>query len=134
MRPRRPVLIAAALVAAGAAHATDLTGTWQTEGGLSQVRVAPCGRGLCATIVSTIRPAQDVNNPDPAQRTRPMVGIRLVSDARQQGEAWVGSLYNPLDGRTYLGRMRLADRTHLELSGCVLLGLICKSQTWMRVR
>jgi uncharacterized protein (DUF2147 family) len=125
---------ALAVLACGPAAATDLTGTWLTEGGLSHVRVAPCGRALCATVVWTVRAAQDVNNPDPSQRTRPMVGIRLVSDAQPQGGAWVGRLYNPLDGRTYTGRMRLADSSHLELSGCVLLGLICKSQTWARVR
>ena len=109
-------------------------GTWLTEGGTSQVRVAPCGGARCGTIIWTKAPAKDVHNPDPARRDTSLVGMRMIRDARPSGEGWVGSLYNPLDGRTYTGRMRLVGPGQLELSGCVLAGLICKSQTWTRLR
>ena len=41
-----------------------------------------------------------------------------------------GALYNPDDGRTYDGEIRLKGGT-LELQGCALL-VFCQTQTWRR--
>ena len=117
-----------------AANAQDVVGTWLTDGGRSQVRIAPCGGARCGTIIWTKAEIKDVNNPDPARRGASLVGLQMIRDARPTGEGWTGSLYNPLDGRTYTGRMRLVSAGQLELSGCVLAGLICKSQTWTRLK
>ena len=119
---------------AGVARAQDVVGTWLTEGGTSQVRVTPCGGARCGTIIWTKAAVKDVNNPDPARRDASLIGMRMIRDARRSGEGWTGSLYNPLDGRTYTGRMRLISPSQLELSGCVLAGLICNSQTWTRLK
>ena len=119
---------------ARAASAQDVAGTWLTEGGRSQVRIAPCGQSRCGTIIWTQADAKDVNNPDPARREKSLVGVQMIRDARQSSEGWTGALYNPLDGKTYSGRMRLLSANQLELSGCVLGGLICKSQTWTKLR
>lgn len=119
---------------ASAALAQDIAGTWLTEGGRSQVRIAPCGQSRCGTIIWTKADAKDVNNPDLAKRDKSLIGLRLFSGGRPNGETWTGELYNPLDGRTYAGKMRLVSPSQLELSGCVLAGLICKSQAWTRLR
>ncbi len=123
-----------AVSAASEASAQDVTGTWLTEGGRSQVRITPCGGARCGTIIWTKAETKDVNNPDPARRERSLIGLQMVRDARPNGDVWTGSLYNPLDGRTYTGRMRLLSASQLELSGCVLAGLVCKAQTWTRLR
>jgi uncharacterized protein (DUF2147 family) len=47
--------------------------------------------------------------------------------------AWQGTLYNFQDGKTYNGRMSMPNANSMSLSGCVLGGLICRSQTWTRV-
>ncbi len=47
--------------------------------------------------------------------------------------AWEGSLYNFQDGKTYSGRMTMPSADSMSLSGCVLGGLVCRSQTWTRV-
>ena len=65
-------------------------------------------------------------------RARPVVGLRLTSDMLPSGDGYSGTLYNPQDGRTYSGRLRIVGPASLELSGCVLGGLICRSQTWKR--
>ncbi len=127
-------LAALGLVWTGAALAQDVAGTWLTEGGRSQVRISPCGPSRCGTIIWTKAEAKDVNNPDPARREKSLVGVQMIRDARPSGEGWTGALYNPLDGKTYSGRMRLLSANQLELSGCVLGGLICKSQTWTKLR
>lgn len=135
---RRLALLSVAALAISlggrSARAQDVTGTWLTEGGTSQVRVAPCGSARCGTIIWTKAEVKDVNNPDPARRGASLLGLRLMRDAHPSGEGWVGSLYNPLDGRTYAGRMRLLSAGQLELSGCVLGGLFCKSQIWTRLK
>ncbi|NNM73323.1 DUF2147 domain-containing protein [Enterovirga aerilata] len=139
-RPEGALRLAKAIAAGGLwlgavpALAQDVTGTWLTEGGRSQVRVAPCGTARCGTIVWTPAGAKDVNNPDPARRSNALVGLQMIRGARPTADGWTGELYNPLDGRTYTGRMRLISPAQLELSGCVLAGLICKSQIWTRLR
>lgn len=135
---RRTAIIALAALGIGAggggATAQDIVGTWLTEGGTSHIRVAPCGSARCGTIVWTKAEVKDVHNPDPAKRATSLIGMRMIRDAHPSGEDWTGSLYNPLDGRTYSGRMRLVGPAQLELSGCVLAGLFCKSQTWIRLK
>jgi uncharacterized protein (DUF2147 family) len=113
--------------------AQDITGTWLTETRTSRVRIAPCGAARCGTIVWVQDDKGDVNNPDPQRRTRSLVGLRMISDLKPTGESWSGSLYNPLDGRTYEGKFKLKSAREAELSGCVLGGLICRSQTWSKV-
>ena len=115
------------------ASAADVVGTWLAEGGKAQIRIAPCGVAHCGTIVWTKAPAKDGNNPSPELRNRNLIGVQLVSNARQDGADWAGTLYNPTDGRSYTGRIHPRG-DELEVSGCVLAGLICRTQTWTRVR
>jgi len=78
------------------------------------------------------RPRTDAHNPDPALRSRPLLGIELVQGLRQTAPGvWTqGRLYNPDDGRTYGGTVRLKGGV-LELEGCALK-VVCRSQTWRR--
>lgn len=123
-----------ALVSRSGAAAEDVTGTWLTQNGLSHVRISPCGPSRCGTVVWTKAESRDTRNPDPALRNRNLVGVRIFSQGRPVANGWTGSLYNPLDGNTYTGTMRLRSAAELELSGCVLAGLICQSQIWTRLR
>ena len=118
----------------GAAASQDVTGTWLAEGGNAQVRVAACGASRCGTIVWRKAERRDVHNPDPSRRSRNLVGVQIFGEARPTTGGWTGRLYSPLDGQTYAGTLRLTSPGELELSGCVLAGLICRSQTWTRVR
>jgi uncharacterized protein (DUF2147 family) len=141
----------AALVALvlGAATITSLTapspepgGTWSTEGGKATVRIAACGAALCGTIVAlkepndsaTGRPLTDKNNPDPNARTKPMIGVQIVLGMRPSGtpNKWSGQVYNAEDGKTYTGYLTLENANTIKLEGCILGGMICKTQTWTR--
>jgi uncharacterized protein (DUF2147 family) len=114
------------------AQAGDPTGTWLTESGDTRVRIARCGSSLCGTIVASSHP-KDVNNPDPAKRDRSLVGVQMISDIVPSGDGFSGQLYNPQDGKTYLGKLKLTDAKAMQLSGCILGGLFCRSQTWTKV-
>ena len=124
----------------GPVAAADIAGVWQSPSRGAHVEIAPCGDAYCGTVLSA-SPAKsnpqllDVHNKDPSLRTRPMVGARLMEGFRGGPAKWTGGkLYNPGDGNTYGGSITLVDDDHLILKGCAVFGLICKSQTWTRVR
>ncbi len=119
-------------VAGSTAFADDASGVWLRDNGASKVRVAPCGDALCGTVIWEQSPKKDVNNPDEAKRTRPVVGTRVFFNMKESGDnKWSGSAYNPEDGKTYSGSMSLSGGT-LTTKGCVLGGLICKSVSWSK--
>jgi uncharacterized protein (DUF2147 family) len=113
------------------AQSSDPSGTWLTQSGDTRVRIAKCGAALCGIIVSSTY-QKDVNNSDPKLRERSMVGVQMISDIRPTGDGFSGQLYNPQDGKTYTGKLKVMSPTTLQLSGCVLGGLICRSQTWTK--
>src|SRR5580700_3102274 len=96
-----------AFLCAGAASA-DPKGLWLAQDG-AHVKVGPCGAALCATIASpksavdpeTGRPWTDKNNPDPAQRGRPLVGVPVLSACRfSMGWCRMGRGDGPADSTT----------------------------------
>jgi uncharacterized protein (DUF2147 family) len=133
----KPVLLSlmGALALAGPvlAQSQDPSGTYLSETGDTRVRIARCGGAYCGTIVAVRGEAKDVNNPDAGLRSRNLVGVQMISNIRPSGDGFEGSLYNYKDGKTYSGRMNFSGGNAMQLSGCVLGGLICRSQTWTRV-
>jgi uncharacterized protein (DUF2147 family) len=124
-------LVLAALAAP--ASAQDATGTWLTASGETRVRIAPCGGNVCGTIVWTKNTgAKDENNPNAAQKNRPVVGINMINMKPAGDKKWTGTLYNPQDGKTYSGTLTQTGANTLSLSGCVA-GIFCRSQNWTRV-
>jgi uncharacterized protein (DUF2147 family) len=126
-------------VAPAAADADEVAGTWMTEHHDAKIRLAPCGPALCGTIVwlaepndSAGQPAADVNNPDAAKRTRPLIGLTILTGLTKSGEEWRGRIYNSDDGKDYDVRITLLDALHAAIKGCVLAGLFCGGETWTR--
>jgi sterol desaturase/sphingolipid hydroxylase (fatty acid hydroxylase superfamily) len=127
---------------ANAQAPSGIEGRWATQGFNSVVEIGPCNGALetlCGRIVWLRepldvrgRPRTDEHNPDNKLRVRPLVGIEIVRGLHETSPGvWSGgSLYNPDDGRTYTGTMRLRDGA-LALTGCALR-VLCRSQTWRR--
>jgi uncharacterized protein (DUF2147 family) len=148
----RPGLRPAALVAgllslapsvAALAQAVGVSGVWNTEHRDAKIRIAACGPALCGTIVGLAQPVDsdgraktDVNNPDPAKRARPLVGLTLLTGLTPSGEAsggtWRGVIYNADNGKDYDVSVRLIDERHAAIRGCILGGLFCGGETWTR--
>ena len=64
-----------------------------------------------------------------------MIGVRIVLGMKPSGaDKWAGQVYNAEDGKTYTGYLTLTGASTLRLEGCVLGGLICKSQNWTRTK
>ena len=122
--------IAACCGAAGA----ELSGNWLRDNGLSQVRFAPCGREVCGTVSWLKEPKFDIHNENPAKRELSILGKRVFFDIeREDDTSWNASAYNPDDGKTYRGRIRLESGL-LYTTGCVLGGLVCSTVKWTRLK
>lgn len=134
---RTAAAVLTALVATGTAtaFAGDATGVWLRASGSAKIRIAKCGDALCGTVVWEREPRKDVHNPDASKRNDPIVGRRVLLGLKPAGdERWKGEVYNAEDGKTYTGYVTLVGADQLKLQGCVLGGLICKSDTWSRSR
>jgi Delta7-sterol 5-desaturase len=119
-----------------------IAGNWTTKGFGSIVQFRPCTATpqiMCGRIIWLWEPNSadgrarlDEHNPDPALRTRSLIGIEIVRGLRQSKPGiWTeGEHYNPDDGQTYTGTIRLGGGM-LELSGCAI-SIFCDTQFWRR--
>ncbi len=126
-------MIGGLLLATSGALAAEPTGTWLRASGSSKIRIDKCGAALCGTVVWEQSPRKDTFNPDPARRNDPITGRKVILGMKPDGaDRWKGEVYNAEDGKTYTGYLTLTGADSLKLQGCVLGGLICKSDTWSR--
>jgi uncharacterized protein (DUF2147 family) len=134
-------VIAIALFLLGPARAADPVGTWLTGDKKGKVRIVNCGGAICGTLVwlqepndpETHQPKTDKNNVDASKQGRPLIGVPIVLNMKPNGgDSWQGQVYNAEDGNTYSGSFTMSGANAAQLKGCVMGGLICKSQTWTR--
>lgn len=129
-------MLSFATVVAAAIGGADINGDWITSDRSALVRIAPCGRAMCGTVVRVLArgpgvPRTDINNPDAIRRSRPLVGLTVLSGFRAAASGWSGGrAYDAKTGRTYNARLSLNPDRTLVVTGCFLF--ICKSQTWRR--
>lgn len=127
----RHLILAAALALTGtAALAADpIEGVWQTqpdEGAFAYVTITPCGGAFCGTISRTFK--------DKSEYKSPNLGRQIVIDmAPQGGGKYTGKVWRPSNDQIYSGKAAVAGN-QMSLSGCIAGGLICKSQTWVRIQ
>jgi uncharacterized protein (DUF2147 family) len=136
-------LLAVALIGASLevrAQSVSPIGVWLTQDQDARVRISPCDGRLCGVIIwlrdpfDAGKPSLDKNNPTPALRKRPLVGLHLFHGMAAAGSnKWKGHIYNSDDGKTYEGGIEVIDRTRLKIEGCAG-GILCGSETWTRVR
>jgi uncharacterized protein (DUF2147 family) len=125
----------------GAAAASEATGVWRMENGRVTVRVAHCGSNLCGTVVGLKkprddkgRPRLDKENPNPALRRRPVVGLTILSNMKPQVDGyWTGTIYNRDDGNTYSSNMTLQNANTMRVKGCVA-SVFCSSMKFVRLQ
>jgi uncharacterized protein (DUF2147 family) len=126
-----------ALAVAAPALADPVEGEWLIQDKSGTVRIAACPARadlMCGTIssVKDKTKTQDANNPDPALRSRPLIGLPIIRDFKQVAPGrWTGGkIYDPKTGKTYDSKMSLNANGSLKVAGCVLI--VCQAQTWTR--
>ena len=86
---------------------SQVYGLWLEKDWKVAVRLYACdGGGLCGDLarIPDDMPRRDVNNPDPALRDRPLIGLQVLSDFRPAGHGvWQGGgQHGKVPGRIYL--------------------------------
>ncbi len=137
------VLLTALLAATpAAAQSRTPEGLWLHDNKRIEIKISPCGELLCGTIVwfkwpndAGGVPLVDLKNPDPALRSRPLMGLTILSGLRRTGEnTWEeGRIYNPDDGEDYRARMSIQKDGTLRVRAYVLLPIFGKTFIWTRV-
>lgn len=123
-------MIAPALLAAITASAPPPVGDWVNPARTLTVRTEPCGQLLCGRIVAAsptaLADASDAGIPS-------LIGTSLLQDYKPTGAGtWQGRVYVPDMGGTYFSRLTELSPNQIRISGCILGGLLCKSQVWTR--
>jgi len=126
-------------------------GDWVTPDKDAVIRVANCmdghGDALCATLVKHAYAElseNDALNPMPDLRDRPLHGVHILKGLRAKKSKirsnsnshtkWAGGkLYDPRTGKTYGAKVKLVDKDHIEIAGCIGPGL-CKGYIWKRAK
>ena len=131
--------LAAAFALAGPAQASPLDGLWRSPDENALVQIYDCGSAVCGKLVEADKikanpHVTDDRDRTPALRARPLKGLVLLNGFAGGPAEWKdGSIYNPNDGDTYQGSMRLVDPDTLKVTGCIIVPL-CKTEVWKRVR
>lgn len=126
---KRLVLAAALALAAGAAWADPVAGTWKTQpddnGNFGHVIIRTCGAEICGTLGQGYDAGGN-------KISSPNIGRQMIWAMKPQGDGNYGGgkIWAPDRDKTYTSRMSLSGNT-LKVEGCVLG--ICRGQSWSRV-
>ena len=138
-RLRFPVLAAPLLLGlAGTAHAADpIAGRYLTADGSGIVAIAACGAAMCGKLATVVKHAPngaavDARNVDPALRSRPLLGMAILSGLTDSGKDWRGEIYDPRRGRTFKSIVARNADGSLNVQGCV--AMFCQTQVWQPAR
>jgi uncharacterized protein (DUF2147 family) len=120
--------------APAAAAESQPTGEWRTANGLANIRIDDCDGVLWGAVAWEKEAGVDSNNPNPAERSRPTLGLRILLAMKPtKPNLWQGEVYNPENGKKYDSKISLASPDVLRIEGCVL-GFLCGGETWTRVK
>jgi uncharacterized protein (DUF2147 family) len=133
--------IISVMLAASAAFAQDVIGKWKLDDGTAIVEVYKSGDAYNGKIVwleeptdADGTPAKDNNNPDPALRTRELIGLNMLSGLKKtaQNEYSGGKIYDPGNGKTYNCSMKVEGNV-LKVRGSLdKRGLLGRTMDWFR--
>ncbi|THF56699.1 DUF2147 domain-containing protein [Ollibium composti] len=105
--------LAAILIMTGSALADPIEGNWKTQSGET---ASIAGGGSFSITLKTGKYAG-----------KTIGSLRAAGDNK-----YAGSITDPATDKTYSGKATISGAT-MKMSGCVLGGLICKSQTWHKL-
>ncbi len=130
-------LIASLFAALPAAAATPIAGRYVTADGSGVIQVGPCGGAVCGRLVTILKSTPgaaktDVNNSDPALRSRPILGMPILSGFADRGKDWRGQIYDPRNGKTYKSIVVREGDGSLNVKGCI--AFFCQTQRWTPAR
>lgn len=148
------IRLTVSILAAGGvslAQPVDLSGVWEMDNGKEKAHIEIVETdgvysGRIVWLENPIFPPNDPKgmagqpridrlNPDPELRTRPIIGLQILSGLRPAGEnSWQdGRIYAPDRGDSYQCKASLTRDGVLEVRGFVGFSLFGRTMRWVRV-
>jgi uncharacterized protein (DUF2147 family) len=118
-----------------------INGIWWTQEKDSKVQIYKSGNQYFGKIVwardpndKEGKPKIDKNNPDPAQKTRPIMGMVFLKNFQFKGDDVYkeGEIYDPRNGKTYSCKMTLKGK-EIDVRGYIGSPMFGKTVTFTRV-
>ena len=130
----RLISLFAAIFLLGAAApqpARGLLGEWRNTNNNVHLRLQPCGAAVCGKVTW----AAALQRADARKGSgKELVGSMLLHDLRQGRDGtWRGKVFIPDINTNASGTVTQLSDVLIRVSGCTLLGLVCKTQHWHRI-
>ena len=122
-------------------NADDIVGVWLTGSGKAHVKIDKVGNYYFGRVVwlkeplnTEGKPKLDINNEDVSKRNKTVFGMQLVGGFEWKNDnLWDnGSIYDPLNGKTYKCKIDLENFTTMNIRG--FIGISCRSTTRRGIR
>ena len=122
-------------------NANAIVGVWLSENKRLKVEVYGSNKKYFGKILwqyekidpETGKPKLDKENPDPAKRNRPLIGLQVLKDFEFKDGFWKnGYVYNSQNGKTYSCEIWMEGKDVLVLRG--YWGLVYHTERWTRVK
>ena len=145
MTQKKAILIFIVLLMVGfginvqAQSADAIVGKWYNTEQDAQVEIFKEGGKYSGKIVwlqdptENGKPKTDKNNTDQSKRTRPIMGMKLLSNFEHTGDTWEnGTIYDPKNGKTYSCIIKKKNDKTLEVRGFVGFSMIGRTVEWTK--
>ena len=105
-----------ALTAAQSPQRAPIEGHWRNPIGSAIIAIAPCGNVLCGKVAW----ASERGQREAVKGAPHVVGTMVLTDLKQKGNRWTGTLFIPDDNIHVSARLQLLGNRDLKLTGCAL--------------
>ena len=124
-------LTALALAASPAAAQANIEGHWTNPKHTTLVRVSRCdGGSYCAIVLKASAKAQANARKGGTQH---FIGTEILRVSPAGQNLYKGKAFDPESNMHVPATVRFVDAGTIEIQGCALFGLICKTQRWTKV-
>ena len=123
--------LALSLAATPAAAQANIEGHWTNPKHTTLVRVARCdGGSFCAVVLKASAKAQANARKGGTQH---FIGTEILRVSPAGQNLYKGKAFDPESNMHVPATVRFVDAGTIEIQGCALFGLICKTQRWTKV-
>lgn len=114
---------------------SQIEGQWLTEDRSGVIEITKVGERFEGRVVGGEKKGEglDVKNPDPALRSRELMGLVILKNLKKEGDEFTdGEVYDPNTGNTYKAKARLLEDGSLKLRGYIGISLFGRNEIWSR--
>ena len=117
-----------ALTAAQSPSRAPIEGHWKNPSGTAIIAIEPCVSAFCGKVAW----ASERGQREAAKGAPRVVGTTVLTGLKTERNRWTGTLFIPDDDMHVSAKLELVSEHKLKLTGCGLMGLICRTQVWTR--